>query len=132
LQYENLDVNVRRNSYQYPSSGAQPLEAGQTYYWQLSTIIRSGRNTEERTSEIWGFKLSEAGTADAPVVFNSSTREAIEALIGNGRLNGLINSGFTLQAFEIDGVNYSGNQAAIILTDLLDRIERGDIVLKGK
>lgn len=132
LQYENLDVNVRRNSYQYPSSGAQPLEAGQTYYWQLSTIIRSSRNTEERTSEIWGFKLAEAETADAPVVFNSTTKEAIEALIGNGRLNGLINSGYSLQAFEIDGVNYSGNQAAIILTELLDKIERGDIVLKGK
>lgn len=131
LQYENLDVEVRGESFQYPSSGAQPLEAGQTYYWQLSTVIRSGNNTEERTSEIWSFKLSEPETADAPIIMNQETKKALQNLLGNGRLNGLTNSGYTIQSFEIDGITYSGNQASIILTQLLDKIERGDIVIKG-
>jgi hypothetical protein len=130
LPYENLDVYVRGESYQYPAAGALPLEAGQTYYWQLSTEIRSGNSTEERTSEIWSFKLSEPETADAPIIITEETKKAIQTLMGNGRFNGLVNSGYTIQSFEIDGVTYSGNQASIILNQLLDKIERGDIVLK--
>tara|TARA_R110002124_G_scaffold114662_2_gene270119 strand:+ start:1513 stop:2712 length:1200 start_codon:yes stop_codon:yes gene_type:complete len=131
LQYESLDVYVTGESFQYPSSGAQPLEAGQTYYWQLSTSIQSGNNFEERTSEIWSFKLSELETAEAPIIINEETKKAIQRLIGNGRFENLTGSGYTIQSFELDGVTYSGNQAAIVLNQFLRKIENGDIVLSG-
>ncbi|MEO9887770.1 MAG: hypothetical protein ABJR05_17220 [Balneola sp.] len=131
LQYENLDVKVTAESFQYPSSGAQPLEAGQTYFWQLSTSIQSGVGTEERTSEIWSFKLSEPETSDVPIIITEETKKAIVRLVGNGRFEALISSGYTVQSFELDGVTYSGNQAAIILNQLLIRIENGDIILSG-
>jgi hypothetical protein len=131
LQYENLDVKVVGESFQYPSSGAQPLEPGQTYYWQLSTSIQSGVNFEERTSEIWSFKLSEPETTDAPIIITEETKKAIINLIGNGRFENLISSGYTMQSFELDGVTYSGNQASIILAELLRKIESGEIVLSG-
>lgn len=131
LQYENLDVYVTGESFQYPSSGAQPLEAGQTYFWQLSTSIQSGNNFEERTSEIWSFKLSEPETADAPVVISEETKLAIRTFIGNARFENLTSAGYTVQSFEIDGVTYSGNQASIILNQLLRQIENGNIILSG-
>lgn len=131
LQYENLDVKVTGESFQYPSSGAQPLEQGQTYYWQLSTSIQSGVGNEERTSEIWSFKLSEPETTDAPIIITEETKKAITQLIGNGRFENLISAGYTMQSFQLDGVTYSGNQAAIILAQLLRKIENGDIVLSG-
>jgi len=131
LQYENLDVTVTGESFQYPSSGAQPLEPGQTYFWQLSTSIKSGISTEERTSEIWSFKLSEPETSEAPIIITEETKNILTRLIGNGRLSALISSGYTVQSFEMDGVTYSGNQAAIILDQLMRKIENGDIVLSG-
>lgn len=131
LQYENLDVEVVGESFQYPSSGAQPLEPGQTYYWQLSTSIQSGVNFEERTSEIWSFKLSEPETTDAPITITEETKKAIVNLVGNGRFENLLSSGYTFQSFQIDGVTYSGNQASIILAELLRKIETGEIVLSG-
>ncbi|MEQ9092261.1 MAG: hypothetical protein RIE52_14300 [Balneola sp.] len=131
LQYENLDVKIVGKSFQYPSSGAQPLEPGQTYYWQLSTSIQSGVNFEERTSEIWSFKLSEPETTDAPIIITEETKKAIINLVGTGRFESLISSGYTVQSFQIDGVTYSGNQASIILAELLRKIESGEIVLSG-
>lgn len=131
LQYENLDVTVTGESFQYPSSGAQPLEPGQTYFWQLSTSIKSGISTEERTSEIWSFKLSEPETSEVPIIMTEETKNILTRLIGNGRLSALISSGYTVQSFEMNGVTYSGNQAAIILDQLFRKIENGDIVLSG-
>ncbi len=131
LQNENLDIRVVGESFQYPSSGAQPLEPGQLYFWQLSTTIQNGNTQEERTSEIWSFKLSEPETTDAPIVITEETKKAISTLVGSGRFNGLVSSGFTVQSFQIDGVTYSGTQASIILAELLRRIENGDIVISG-
>lgn len=131
LQYESLDVKVVGENYQYPSSGAQPLEPGQTYFWQLSTSIQSGNTSEERTSEIWSFKLSAPETSDAPFIITNETNKAIKTLVGNGRFENLISAGYTVQSFQIDGVTYSGNQGAIILAELLRKIENGDIVLSG-
>ncbi|MFY0684180.1 MAG: hypothetical protein JXR20_06485 [Balneola sp.] len=131
LQYENLDVYVTGETFQYPSSGAQPLEMGQTYYWQLSTTLQSINSVEERTSEIWSFKLSEPETADAPIILTEETEKALQNLVGNGVLENLISAGYAVESFEIDGVTYSGNQASIILAELLRKIESGDIVLSG-
>ncbi len=131
LQYENLDVKVTGGSFQFPSSGAQPLEPGQIYYWQISTEIQSGVNVEERTSEIWSFKLAEPSQAEAPVIITEETKEVLKRLVGNATFEQLASSGFTLQSFEINGVTYSGNQAAIILAEILRKIEDGDIVLSG-
>jgi hypothetical protein len=131
LQFENLDIKVTGEAFQYPSSGAQPLEPGQTYFWQLSTSIQSGVNFEERTSEIWSFKLSEPETTDDTIVITEETKKAIVNLVGNGRFENLVSSGFTVQSFQIDGVTYSGAQASIILAELLRKIEAGEIVLDG-
>jgi len=131
LQYENLDVKVTGENFQYPSSGAQPLEAGQTYFWQLSTSIQSGVNIEERTSEIWSFKLAEPQTVENTIIITEETKKAIISLLGSGRFQNLVSSGYTIQSFQLDGVTYSGTQATIILAQLLRKIENGDIVLSG-
>jgi len=75
--------------------------------------------------------LSEPETTDAPIVITEETKKAISTLVGSGRFNGLVSSGFTVQSFQIDGVTYSGTQASIILAELLRRIENGDIVISG-
>jgi len=129
LQYENLDVYVTGESFQYPASGAQALEAGKTYFWQLSTSIRSGNAIDERTSEIWSFKLSEPETFEAPVIISEETKKALQELIGMRLYENLTNSGYTVQSLEVDGITHSGNTAAIILSQILRKIENGDIIL---
>lgn len=131
LQFENLDVYVENNTFQYPSSGAQPLKPGQTYYWQVISSISTGSGTEERSSEIWSFMLVEPESGDAPVVVNEQTRRALIRLIGEGSFNRLREAGFTLLNLEIDGEVISGPQAAIRLAELLQKIEDGDIVVGG-
>ena len=75
--------------------------------------------------------LSEPETTDAPITITEETKKAIVNLVGNGRFENLLSSGYTFQSFQIDGVTYSGNQASIILAELLRKIETGEIVLSG-
>ncbi|WP_157464746.1 hypothetical protein [Balneola vulgaris] len=131
LQFENLDVIVNGDTYQYPSSGAQPLEAGQTYYWQLSTDVQAGIDTETRTSEIWSFKLSEPSNSEPVVVISEEIKNVITRLIGNEKFQNLVASGFTLQSITVDGVTYTGPQASLILDELKRKIEADDIVIGG-
>lgn len=131
LQFENLDVLVKGESFQFPASGAQPLEAGQTYYWQISNTIKEGLNTIERSSEIWSFKLAAPETSSAPIVLSGEARTLLIQLVGQSKFETLRNSGFSIQEIEIDGVTYSGNQASVILERILTKIEDGNIILSG-
>src|SRR5690554_3814307 len=132
LAFENLDVIVEGNNYQFPASGAQPLEAGHTYYWQIITSIKAGAGTIENASEIWSFKLSEAGSETSPALLDADLKRSIIKLIGESRYNQLQNAGFNIQGLEIDGVPVVGPQISIKLAEIIRKIEDGDIILGAK
>lgn len=129
LEFENLDVTLTGNTFQYPSSGAQPLEEGQTYYWQVIASIQTGNSSEERSSEVWSFVLSKAESGEPTVVINNEIRRTLVSFLGEDAYNRLKEAGFSLQNIEIDGVVMSGPQATIKLAEILQKIEDGDIII---
>lgn len=129
LTFENLDVMVNGNNYQFPASGAQPLEAEQTYYWQIIASIKAGAGTIENASEIWSFKLKEAGSETSPAMLDADLKQSIIKLIGESRYNQLQNAGFSIQGLEIDGMPVVGPLISIKLAEIIRKIEDGDIIL---
>ncbi len=129
LTFENLDVRVQGNTFQFPASRAQPLEYGLTYYWQLITSIQVGASTEEKSSEIWSFRLAEPETSGEPAVIDNEVKSALIRLIGESRFKQLQDAGFSLQGLEMDGVPVVGTQVNIKLAEFLRKIEDGDIIL---
>lgn len=130
LEFENLDVIVEGNSFQYPSSGAQPLERGKTYYWRVLATIRSSGDVEEISSEIWNFTLidqTEPNTPDTRV--SEELEEAIIQLVGEESYRRLSERGFELESVEYDGQQFTGMAATMKLEELLQKIRDEVIIL---
>lgn len=131
LEFENLDVLVNRTSYQFPSSGAQALEQGKTYYWRVITSLRSNNDSEEISSEIWSFTLSGASGALDGVPNAQRYARTIVELIGRDAYRELRSNGFELTAIEYDGQELTGVAAAEKLEEILQKIRDEEIILGG-
>ena len=131
LAFENLDVIVQANSFQFPSSGVQPLEKGKTYYWQVVTTLQASGDTEEVSSEIWSFTLKDAAEATATTPLSEDVQRAIVELIGQDTYQRLRERGFTLESIQYDGQDFSGPAAAIKLEELLQKIRDEEIIVEG-
>jgi hypothetical protein len=131
LSYENLDVIVEGTSFQFPSSGAQSLEYGKTYFWRILKTVQSSGDTEEVSSEIWSFTLKDASKATASLPISKEVETAIVELIGQDAFQRLKNNGFTLQSISFDGQEFTGPAAGIKLEELLQKIRDEDIIVSG-
>ncbi|MCG8374243.1 MAG: hypothetical protein MI700_11940 [Balneolales bacterium] len=131
LEFENLDYLVTGISFQYPTSGAQVLEIGQKYYWQVSTQIQTANDTQEIVSEVWEFTLSSPGDESAAVAveIDQDTFEVLVALIGEENYASLIADGFYFEGLVIDDQQYSGILAIQKLVEMVQKIEDGDIIV---
>lgn len=130
LSFENLDVQVEGDSYQFPASGAQKLEPNKEYYWRVLTTLQTSSGTEERSSEIWSFRLAaqeNEGTVQVPM--SDEVNEVMTMLLGDSQFSGLAEQGFALEGIEIDGMVLTGPAAARMLEEILRKIRDGKIVL---
>lgn len=130
-QFENLDVTVEGNTLQFPSSGVQPLTAGQTYYWQVSTEIQTAIGTEELTSELWSFKLSAPSDNTTLVEIDQDAFDALIALIGEEEFASLTESGYSFESIEVNNQIITGATALQLLTEILQKIDDGEIILNN-
>lgn len=128
LAFENLDVVVTGNSFRYPVSGVQALEAGKTYYWRVITYVDKGPEKAENLSEIWSFRLVK-GAEELPVPGGEETGPLLQALIGEEAYRELINAGFTLNELETEEGSFRGSAAAAKLAEIIRKIEDGLIIL---
>ena len=129
LEYENLDVLVTESTYQYPSSGAQPLEQGKTYYWQVQTSLQRSGDVERVSSEIWSFTLGgNTENVNAPPI-TSEVQDALIALIGEDAYRRLQSEGFELTGLEYDGQEFTGPAATVKLEELLQLIRDKKLIL---
>lgn len=125
VDYEMLDVIVTESSFQYPTSGVQELEPGQTYYWRVINQLRTSSGGEERDSEIWSFTI--ADTQDSRTVDqNSEATRALQQVLGN-QFEQIQQDGFSFQSMVIDGQTYEGGQALQKLMELGRQAEQGSI-----
>lgn len=129
LQFENLDIQVQGNTFQYPSSGAQPLQAGQTYYWQVTTQVQSGSGGDTYTSEIWSFKLDAPGEQLTTVPADEDYIQAMTELIGIEEYTNLTEEGYGLYSITVDGQTFTGIVAAQKLAEIYLKIQDGDIIV---
>ncbi|MCR9131154.1 MAG: hypothetical protein NXI08_01200 [bacterium] len=131
LQFEYLDVNVEGNNLQYPSSGAQALVTGERYFWQVSTVVQTALGTEEYVSDIWTFSLVDPSTETSVTTqeIDEETLNALITLIGDEEYNTMLSDGFYFESIEVDQQVFSGITGIQKLTELLQKLEDGDIII---
>ena len=133
FEYENVDAIVTSSNFQMPPSGVQELKPGNTYYWQVIGLLSGAGQTQEITSDVWEFSISEnaAGTGGSA---NEATQneifETLRLVIGPEQVTELQNQGYRLQAITIGGVTYrSSSVIRTQLANFADQIRSGEITV---
>jgi hypothetical protein len=130
------DAINSESSYPYPSTGefayvgsatsldyatvsGKPLEIGKAYAWQVKKICQSVSSTNEETSLIYGFTLTEAGQTITPC------QEQIRSAIGDSQYNILFGQNGPLSGFGecgdvmLDGEPMSDSDFGALLLQLV-------------
>ena len=95
-------------SYQYPVSGAYPLEAGNIYVWQIRILSPSTEGFEPSLSPVYAFKVASfgGGSGSNEITIGGITDPLLIALkeaIGDDQFNSVFGSGNSLQGFNPTG-----------------------------
>lgn len=136
LQFENLDITIQGTSFQFPSTGVQPLREGETYYWQVFSILQTSQGEDIRSSEIWEFTLSgrdggNRGVAQEGIEMDGEIFLLLSAILGEDRALELQESGYQLSSLELDDTEFSGQIANAKLEELLDKLREGKLKFTG-
>lgn len=74
----HLITEVTGTSYQYPSAGVRPLEAGKTYVWFVEGIVRvSGGTQQPIRSPLWSFTVT-SGSSQADRTLLDMLEQALD------------------------------------------------------
>jgi len=121
---------IASTAYQYPATGAWPLERGKTYYWQITGLGPSSGGEIEMPGEIWCFTITQptAGMSG----FNSALMNQLSMLLGDQFASLMTGSGplagyQPTGVFRVNGHSYSLDQ----LLALLAALNRGEYVVTG-
>lgn len=85
-------------NFQYPLSGARPLEYGKIYVWQIRQSMNTTAGPEDLVSGINAFKVAEAGGVVA-AGFVSPISRLLERALGGPRYQNLTGSGKVLNGY---------------------------------
>ena len=112
------------NSFQYPFSGAYPLEEGKVYCWQVMMTMPTTSGTEEMTSSISAFKTGETGSIEVIDNLSNPLLLIIQQALGDDQYNAYFGSGNSLQGFnptglfEVNGVTVDESSINFILNQI--------------
>lgn len=126
VDYEMLDIVLNQSNFQYPSSGVQVLEPGQTYYWRVISQMRTSSGQQHRESEIWSFTLEGNENQEENTTAATDVDQALETVLGE-QLKQFTEQGYSFEGMQIEGRNLTGGQALQELMELSRRAEEGDI-----
>ena len=121
------------NSFQYPLSGAYPLEEGKVYVWQIKKSIPTTAGEEDMLSAIYSFKIGVSGQVETTNTAINALLMALQQALGDDQFNSLFGQGNELQSFvptgqlEINGVNV--DEAGV--NYLLNQIISQNYVIQG-
>lgn len=110
-------------SFQYPVSGAKPLEYGKYYTWQIKQSMSTTAGTDELLSQIYIFKIAEIGGTTSTTTQLSPMLESIRSVIGDDRFNAFFGTGGDLEGFtpsgsySIDGSTVDASTISYILSE---------------
>lgn len=91
--------------FQYPSSGAYPLQMGETYVWLVKSIIKTSAGENELPSELWEFTLVDPAREQSSMnVSMQQLQNTLEMLLGGDAKSVLSKlAGYDLKKVRING-----------------------------
>lgn len=122
LAHEILDFRVNTSTFQFPSSGVQPLEPGKRYYWQVLSERTGSNGTVTHPSEIWSFSVT---SMNQLVQAEGELVRILKGLLGEARYQQLSRSGYNLESIEIDGTRHSGAMVMELLRQIRNDLSNG-------
>jgi len=88
----------------YAQAGGQPLIIGSTYYWYVEVLVPTTGGNEKFRSEVYQFKVVEAGPPESGGQAFSSILEMLRPVVGNEADNLSKNlNDFSLKTIKING-----------------------------
>jgi len=118
--WEQID-NV--NSFQYPFSGAYPLDAGNIYCWQVKITLPTTSGEEDMFSPIIAFKIGQAGNIETTSAITDPLLMMLQQAIPD-QFNNYFGPGKSLEGYvpngqlEVNGVNVDQS----VINNLLQQI----------
>ena len=109
-QSEDWSLLNAPNSFQYPLTGAYPLEPGNVYCWQVMIKLPTTSGTEEMVSNISAFKIGVSGEIENASMISNPFLLALKNTLGEDQFNALFGPGNDLQGFiptgqlEVNGI----------------------------
>ena len=122
-QNEDWELIDNVNSFQYPFSGAYPLEAGNVYCWQIRITLPTTSGTEDMFSPIYAFKIGQAGNIETTSAITDPLLMMLQQAIPD-KFNSYFGSGMALEGYvpsgqiEINGVTVDQS----VINNLLQQI----------
>ena len=110
-QSEDWSLLDAPNSFQYPLTGAYPLEPGNVYCWQVMIKMPTTSGFEEMLSNISVFKIGISGEIENSSMISNPFLLALKNTLGDDQFNALFGPGNDLQGFiptgqlEVNGVS---------------------------
>jgi len=113
------------NSFQYPFSGAFPLEEGKIYGWQVMMTLPTTSGAEEMPSSIFAFKIGTAGNVETTGTLTNPLLLMLQQVLGEDQFNAFFGVGNEFQGFnptgqiEINGITVDETSVNYLLNQIL-------------
>ena len=122
-EWENIGIV---NSYQYPLSGALPLEYGKVYVWQVRHELITTAGSDELLSPIYAFRIHDVGSSTATTSYHPIV-QILQQVLSEDQFNSLFGPSAVLDEFSPSGTyRINGDSDDLSATiSLLNRISNG-------
>jgi hypothetical protein len=113
-QWENIGI---MNSYQYPLSGALPLDYGKIYVWQIKNEISTTSGGDEILSPINAFRIREIGSGSTTTSYHPVV-QILQQIMSDDQFNSFFGSNAQLDSYTPTG-NYMINGSSDDLSNTI-------------
>ena len=113
-QWENIGI---MNSYQYPLSGALPLDYGKIYVWQIKNEISTTSGGNEILSPINAFRIREIGSGSTTTSYHPVV-QILQQIMSDDQFNSLFGPNAQLDSYTPTG-NYMINGSSDDLSNTI-------------
>ena len=122
-EWENIGIV---NSYQYPLSGALPLEYGKVYVWQVKHELTTTAGSDEQLSSIYAFRIHDVGSGTTTTSYHPIV-QILQQVFSEDQFNSLFGSSAVLDGFSPSGtyrINGDSDDLSAAIS-LLNQITNG-------
>jgi len=115
------------STYQYPLSGARPLEHGHVYVWQIKQLMVTTAGAEEIVSPIFAFKIVSPTAGAPPAAGLEPVLQALQQALGEGQFNALFGDNSTLEGYlpngevTLNGVPVDEQTLSYIINEIINQ-----------